>query len=98
MNKYKKRRLLLPVILLVLCLSSAVWVSAAETDVSQESAQEKNDPKAPGWHTKANGKKYYIKKDGKKAESRYGNGTSVYQKGRQKSRRLDKDPGKILLL
>lgn len=61
----KKRCILLPVILLMLCLMSATWVSAAETDLLQASSEK--DANSRGWHTKANGKQYYIKKNGKRA-------------------------------
>lgn len=63
----KKRRILLPVVLLAFCLMSAAWTSAAQADASQVSAQKKSSTVKRGWHTNANGKQYYIKTNGQRA-------------------------------
>ena len=75
----KKKSILLIAVLLICCSLSGICASA-ETGAVKKSAQtktnskkkekkkkKKDDPARPGWHTKANGKKYYVKSDGKRA-------------------------------
>ncbi len=68
----KKRNIWLTAAVLLLCILSGTWVSAAGTgaqvkETAQKSAQAKKNTRAAGWHKTAKGRRYYIQQDGSKA-------------------------------
>lgn len=68
----KKKGLLSLIVLLITCTFLGFGTFAAEENTPaenspQDEAPQKEDKNAPGWHKKANGQKYYIRANGKKA-------------------------------
>ncbi len=59
-----KKRIAMPLILLMLALACVSQVSAAQPDLLQAGAKTKE---TPGWHTGKKGKTYYVKPNGKRA-------------------------------
>lgn len=63
-----RKRILLPLILMMLCVASVSQVSAAQAVFLQAGGTTaKKEKEEPGWHVGSKGKRYYIKKNGKRA-------------------------------
>lgn len=63
----KKKYFLLPLLLLMLCILSVNETYAAGTGTAKAASQTKSKANSWGWHTTASGRKYYVRKGGKRA-------------------------------